>query len=213
MQTISYARHRFPPDVIRHVVWLYLRFTLSDRDVEDLLAERGFEISNKTIRRWVLKFGPIVARHLRQGRPIPHDPWHLDEMVVSTIAAWSRSGNWADAAVQHDEYAASALLLRLGESSVQRSFDRVEALTNLARGLLETAAETAKDVTIATAGDIKALVSTAIDAIKMVEVLTGGVSNREDRRTGIAEEAMVLLREIEEDKRQRRSADGGVGSI
>jgi putative transposase len=60
-QTISYARHRFPPDVIRHVVWLYPRFTLSDRDAEDLLAERGLEISNETIRRWVLKFGPVVA--------------------------------------------------------------------------------------------------------------------------------------------------------
>lgn len=54
MQTISYARHRFPPDVIRHAVWLYLRFTLSYRDVEDLLAERGLEISNETIRRRVL---------------------------------------------------------------------------------------------------------------------------------------------------------------
>jgi putative transposase len=62
MQTISYARHRFPPDVIRHAVWLYLRFTLSYRDVEDLLAERGLEISNETIRRWVLKFGPVVTR-------------------------------------------------------------------------------------------------------------------------------------------------------
>src|SRR5450631_2812324 len=75
MQTISYARHRFPPDVIRHAVWLYLRFTLSYRDFEDLLAERALEISNETIRRWLLKFGPAVA--------LPHDQWHLDEMVVS----------------------------------------------------------------------------------------------------------------------------------
>src|SRR5476649_783947 len=73
MQTISNARHRFPPDVIRHAVWLYLRFTLSYRDVEDLLAERGLEISKETIRRWVLKFGPVVARNLRRGRPVPHD--------------------------------------------------------------------------------------------------------------------------------------------
>jgi transposase-like protein len=83
MQTISYARHRFPPDVIRHAPWLYLRFTLSYRDVEDLLAERGLEISNETIRRWVLKFGPVVARNLRRARPVPQAPWHLDEMVVS----------------------------------------------------------------------------------------------------------------------------------
>jgi transposase-like protein len=53
---MSYARHRFPLIVIRHAVWLYLRFTLSYRDVEDLLAERGLEVSNETIRRWVLKF-------------------------------------------------------------------------------------------------------------------------------------------------------------
>src|SRR5438094_1693340 len=83
MQPMSYARHRFPPVVIRHAVWLYLRFTLSYRDVEDLLAERGLEVSNETIRRWVLKFGPAIARNLRRGRPTPPDKWHLDEMVVS----------------------------------------------------------------------------------------------------------------------------------
>jgi len=83
MQPMSYARHRFPPVAIRHAVWLYLRFTLSYRDVEDLLAERGLEVSNETIRRWVLKFGPAFARSLRRGRPTPHDQWHLDEMVVS----------------------------------------------------------------------------------------------------------------------------------
>src|SRR5215208_6493696 len=58
MQPISYARHQFPPEVIRHAVWLYLRFTLSYRDVEELLAERGLEISYETVRRWVLKFDP-----------------------------------------------------------------------------------------------------------------------------------------------------------
>jgi putative transposase len=83
MQPISYARHRFPPDVIRHAVWLYLRFTLSYRDVEELLAAPGFEVSNETIRRWVLKFEPPVAHNLRRGRPTPHDRWHLDEMAVS----------------------------------------------------------------------------------------------------------------------------------
>src|SRR6266481_3427955 len=77
MQPMSYARHRFPPVVIRHAVWLYLRFTLSYRDVEDLLAERDLEVTNETIRRWVLKFGPAVARNLRHGRPTPHGKWHL----------------------------------------------------------------------------------------------------------------------------------------
>ena len=83
MKPISYARHRFPPDIIRHAVWLYLRFTLSYRDVEDLLAERGLTVSNESIRRWVLKFGPVIAKHLRGTRPKPHSRWHLDEMVVS----------------------------------------------------------------------------------------------------------------------------------
>ena len=57
MPPISYRRHQFPPVVIQHAIWLYLRFTLSYRDVEDLLAERGLDISYETVRRWVLKFG------------------------------------------------------------------------------------------------------------------------------------------------------------
>jgi putative transposase len=59
MTTISFARHQFPPAIIRHAVWLYLRFTLSYRDVEDVLAERGLDVSYETVRRWVLKFGPV----------------------------------------------------------------------------------------------------------------------------------------------------------
>ena len=69
MPRSPFCGHRFPPDVIRQAVWLYLRFTLSFRDVEALLAERGIDISYETIRRWVLKFGPIFARELRrEGR-------------------------------------------------------------------------------------------------------------------------------------------------
>src|SRR6516225_9035743 len=83
MKTISYARHRFLPDVIRHAVWLYLRFTLSYRDVEDLLAERGLTVSNESIRRWVLKFAPMIAKNLQKSRPQVYARWHLDEMVVS----------------------------------------------------------------------------------------------------------------------------------
>ena len=81
-RTISFTRHRFPPDIIRHAVWLYARFTLSYRDVEDLLAERGLDISYETVRRWFLKFGALTARNLRHARPTPSDYWHLDEMVV-----------------------------------------------------------------------------------------------------------------------------------
>ena len=122
MQPISYARHRFPPVVIRHAVWLYLRFTLSYRDVEDLLAERGLEVSNETIRRWVLKFGLAFARNLRRGRPTPHGKWHLDEMVVSIASrrmymwrAVDSEGEVLDVTVQprRDKAAAAKLLRRL----------------------------------------------------------------------------------------------------
>jgi len=82
MAPISYSGYRFPRDVIQRAVWMYLRFTLSFRDVEDLLAERGIEVSYETIRRWVMAFGPAIARRLRAHRPMPHRRWHLDEMFV-----------------------------------------------------------------------------------------------------------------------------------
>ncbi len=82
MGHLNFKRHRFPPDVIRHTIWLYARFTLSFRDVEDLLAERGLDISYETVRRWFLKFGGPISRNLRQTRPTPSDYWHLDEMAI-----------------------------------------------------------------------------------------------------------------------------------
>lgn len=82
MRPISYKRHRFPPNVIQHAVWLYFRFTLSLRDVEELLAQRGVEVSYETIRCWTVKFGRQFAHNLRRSRPKPTGRWHLDEMVV-----------------------------------------------------------------------------------------------------------------------------------
>ena len=82
MALLSYRRHRFPPPIIQHAIWLYLRFTLSYRDVEELLAERRLEVSYETVRRLVLKFGPVIARRLRRHRLRPSDRWHLYEMVV-----------------------------------------------------------------------------------------------------------------------------------
>ena len=80
---ISYKRHRFPPNIITHAVWLYCRFNMSFREVEELLLERGIDVSYETIRRWVAKFGPAIARGLRRRRPQPNDVWHLDEVVVT----------------------------------------------------------------------------------------------------------------------------------
>jgi transposase-like protein len=82
MQPVSFKRYRFPPDIIRHAVWLYFRFTLSFRDVEKMLAERGIEASYETVRCWSVKFGRLFARNLRRSRPRPTRRWHLDEMVV-----------------------------------------------------------------------------------------------------------------------------------
>ena len=72
MNAISYKHHHFPPAVIQQAVWLYYRVTLSLWDVEDLLAERGVEVSYETVRRWVPKFGPGIARSLRCLRPRAH---------------------------------------------------------------------------------------------------------------------------------------------
>lgn len=80
---ISYKWHRFPPTTIQHAVWLYFRFPLSFRNVEDLLAERGIDVSYKAVRRWGLKFGQAYARKLRQSLCRPDSRWHLDEVFVS----------------------------------------------------------------------------------------------------------------------------------
>ena len=83
MQNISYRRHRFHPDIIRQAVWLYFRFTMSYRDVEDLLAERGIDVSYETVRLWVLKFGQAYAHRIRKRRPTAFDHWHIDEVFVN----------------------------------------------------------------------------------------------------------------------------------
>jgi transposase-like protein len=82
MQPVSFKRHRFPPDVIGLAVWLYFRFTLSFRDVEEMLAQRGIDASYETVRCWTLKFGRLFAQNLRRSRSKPTGRWHLDEMVV-----------------------------------------------------------------------------------------------------------------------------------
>src|SRR6266581_1133158 len=82
MRKISYAGYRFPPEVINQAIWLYFRFTLSFRDVEDLLAERGILVSYETVRRWVNHFGPMIAADLRKRRQKPHTTWHLDEVYL-----------------------------------------------------------------------------------------------------------------------------------
>ena len=81
MKPLSFKRHRFPAAVIRQAVWLYFRFSLCLRDVEELMAARGIDVTYETIRCWTIKFGPQIARRLTKLRPSPSPRWHLDEMV------------------------------------------------------------------------------------------------------------------------------------
>ena len=83
-QPISFQRQRFPTDAIRPAVWLYFRFTLSIRYVEELMLQRGVEVSREATFCWVNKFGPIIASNLRRRLSLPTGRWHLDEMVVNT---------------------------------------------------------------------------------------------------------------------------------
>jgi putative transposase len=81
-QPATYYRHRFPTEIISHAIWLYHVFSLSLRDVELILAERGMVVTHESIRRWCRKFGPEFAKRLRRRRPRPGDTWHLDEVFV-----------------------------------------------------------------------------------------------------------------------------------
>lgn len=83
MLNVSYARHRFLPQIIQHAVWLHFRFPLSFRDVEDLLAERGIDVSYETARRWALKFGQTYALRLKKSHGRADNRWHMDEVFVS----------------------------------------------------------------------------------------------------------------------------------
>jgi putative transposase len=82
MTKVSYARYRFPLEIIQQAIWLYLRFTLSFRDMEDLLAERGITLSYETVRRWVNHLGPMLAADLRKRRPRPGTTCHFDDVYL-----------------------------------------------------------------------------------------------------------------------------------
>ena len=91
-------RHRFPAEIISHAVWLYHVFSLSLRDVELLLAERGIVVSYETVRRWCKKFGQTFANRLRRRRPRPGDKWYLDEVFIRIEGVqhylWRAVGRW-----------------------------------------------------------------------------------------------------------------------
>jgi len=78
-----YKNHRFPGEIISHGVWLYYRFPLSYRDVQELLFERGIDVTHEAIRQWCLKFGQDYANRLKHRRAQPGDKWHLDEVFLT----------------------------------------------------------------------------------------------------------------------------------
>ncbi len=82
-KTPSSQRHRFPSEIISHAIWLYHRFSLSFREVEELLAKRGITVTYETIRQWCQKFGPDYARKLKKRQGRLGDTWHIDEVFVS----------------------------------------------------------------------------------------------------------------------------------
>jgi len=83
VSTDRYQRHRFPAEIVSHCVWLYYRFDISFRAVEELLFERGVVLSYETVRRWCLKFGGEYAKRLKRRRAQPGDKWHLDEVLLN----------------------------------------------------------------------------------------------------------------------------------
>ncbi|WP_218082600.1 IS6 family transposase [Anthocerotibacter panamensis] len=110
-----YRGHRFPPEIIVHCVWLYFRFCLSYRDVEEMMAVRGITLTYETVRAWCRKFGQVYANQIRHRRPQPGDKWHLDEVVLKingqTSYLWravDQEGNVLDILVQKRRNQAAA---------------------------------------------------------------------------------------------------------
>ncbi|MER9255907.1 IS6 family transposase [Mesorhizobium sp. M0598] len=119
---VSYKRHRFPPQIIAHAVWLYFRFPLSLRLVEELLLELGIVVSYETIRRWAKKFGPDYARRLRRKQARRDDIWHLDEVLV--IIAGRK--HWLWRAVDQDGYVLDEIVQnRRNTKAAKRSLTRL----------------------------------------------------------------------------------------
>jgi putative transposase len=119
---VSYKRHRFPPEIIAHALWLYFRFPLSLRLVEEMLLERGIVVSYETVRRWALKFGPAYAHRLKRKKPSRRDIWHLDEVMI-TIAGQQ---HWLWRAVDQDGYILDKILqTRRGTKAAKRLLKRL----------------------------------------------------------------------------------------
>ena len=144
-----YRGHRFPPEIIGYAVWVYHRFCLSFRDVEDLLAERGIIVSYEAIRRWCLKFGPDYARRLKKKQGRLADTWYLDELFVRINGqqqylwrAVDQDGDVIDILLQsrRDQRAAERFLRRLLRGQGKQPFriitDKLKSYSAASRTIL-----------------------------------------------------------------------------
>jgi putative transposase len=115
-----YKRHRFPVEIISHCVWLYFRFCLSYRDVEELMAERGVLLTYEAVRYWCRKFGQAYANQLRRRRPRLGDTWHLDEVFLTIHG--ERHYLWR--AVDQDGHVLDILVQRRRDKKAAKTFFR-----------------------------------------------------------------------------------------
>jgi putative transposase len=118
--TNPYKHHRFPAEIISHGVWLYFRFCLSYRDVEELLFARGIIVTYEAIRKWCLKFGQPYANPLRHRHPRPGDKWHLDEVFLTIHG--ERHYLWR--AVDQEDYVLDILVQRRRKKAAAKKFFR-----------------------------------------------------------------------------------------
>lgn len=115
-----YKHHRFPGEIISHAVWLYCRFPLSHRDVEELLFVRGVIVSYEALRKWCRKFGQAYANALRRGRPRPGDKWHLDEVCITM----NKERHYLWRAVDQDGTVLDILVQRRRDKKAAKKFFR-----------------------------------------------------------------------------------------
>jgi putative transposase len=129
-----YKNHRFPGEIISHGVWLYFRFCLSYRDVEELLFVRGVIVSYEAIRKWCRKFGQQYANQLRRRRPRPGDTWHLDEVFLTING--QRHYLWR--AVDQDDHVLDILVQRRRDKQAAKKFFRklLKGLTYVPRVII-----------------------------------------------------------------------------
>ncbi len=131
--TLSYRGYRFPPEIIAHAVWLYPRFCLSLRDVEDLLAERGITVSHETIRQWCRKFGTEYARKLKRRGGRLGDTWFLDELFVTIQGKRQYANNRAEVSHQPTRQRERQMRRFKSPGQAQRFLSAHGAIQNLFR--------------------------------------------------------------------------------